>query len=74
MNKCKTCDEIKFWRTYKKVSPEFQDKLYSKISIYTFKKGKRKIPGNEKGSITSQAFNLNYCPTCGRKIGSDNND
>lgn len=74
MSKCKTCEEINFWKENHRLSNYFEDKLYSKIAVYTFKKGVRKIPRNRKGEITSQAFNLNYCPTCGRKVGSDNND
>ena len=69
--KCKTCDEINFWKNYHKIPPGFTDKLFAKISIYTWKKGDKKIKGKQKSTITSQAYDLKYCPTCGIKLGSD---
>ena len=65
--KCKTCEIIEYWKT-RRSRDEFEDKLFAKISIYTWKKGERKIKGNQKSVITTKAFDLKYCPTCGRKV------
>ena len=66
---CKTCETIDFWNTNRS-HQGFEDKLFAKISIYTWKTGERKIKGNQKSTITTKAFNLNYCPTCGKKVRS----
>lgn len=66
MKKCKTCEFIEYTRTLK--SEVFDTKLFAKISEYRWFKGQRKIKGKQKGEYTSKAYDLNYCPTCGRKI------
>lgn len=66
---CKCCEEIDFWK-YKAIKSDFvEEKIFAKLSIYSWKKGTRKIKQNANGVITSKAYNLNYCPTCGRKLG-----
>lgn len=64
---CKTCENIEYWKTHPSKG-EFEDKLFVKISIYTWQKGEKKIKGNQKSSVTTRAFDLKYCPTCGRKV------
>ena len=69
---CKCCDEIEFWKETKKEEAKrgiVESKLFAKISIYSWRKGEKKIKGNQSGTITSKAYNLNYCPMCGRKLG-----
>lgn len=66
MKKCKTCEFIEYTRTLK--SEVCDTKLFAKISEYRWFKGQRKIKGKQKGEYTSKAYDLNYCPTCGRKI------
>ena len=54
---CKTCETIDFWNTNRS-HQGFEDKLFAKISIYTWKTGERKIKGNQKSTITTKAFNF----------------
>lgn len=35
MKKCKTCEEIEFWKTEKPNPKEFKSKLFVKFSRYT---------------------------------------
>ena len=66
MKKCKTCEEIEFWKTHK--NQHFKEKLFVKICVYTWRKNQRAIKGNQTSSITCKARELKYCPTCGVKI------
>ena len=66
MKYCKTCEEIKFWQDHRK--KDFKEKIFAKISVYTWSKKQKAIKGKELGTITTRAFDLNYCPTCGKKI------
>lgn len=43
--------------------------MFAKLSIYTWRKGEKKIKGNQSGTITTKAHDLKYCPSCGKKIG-----
>lgn len=66
MKKCKTCKFIKYMKS---IDSEICDtKLYAKISEYRWYKGQRKIKSKRIGEYTSQAYALNYCPSCGTKI------
>ena len=64
---CKTCEAINYWKNNQSKG-DYEDKLFAKISIYTWKKGERKIKGNQISTITTRAYGLQYCPTCGKNI------
>ena len=66
MKKCKTCEEIEFWKTRKR--EDVKEKVFAKICVYTWGKNQRAIKGDEISRITSRANELNYCPTCGAKL------
>lgn len=66
MNKCKTCEEIEFWKNRK--SENCKEKIFAKICIYTWRKDQKAIKGDEISNITCRARELNYCPTCGVKL------
>lgn len=69
---CKCCEEIQFWKEAKTEEAKkgiVESKLFSKISIITWRKGERKIMGKQCGSITTKLHPLKYCPECGRKLG-----
>jgi len=66
---CKCCDEIDFWENKAIRSDYIEDKMFTRLSIYSWRKGIRKIKQNADGVITSKDFDLNYCPMCGRKLG-----
>ena len=72
MSKCKTCELIEFMKTSK--SEVCDTKLFAKISEYRWFKGQKKIKSKRKGEYTSKAFNLNYCPTCGKKLESESKE
>lgn len=65
---CKCCEEIEFWKKRNPDKQRFKEKFFSKISVYTWRKEQRAIKGSEISTITSKAFNLNFCPECGRKL------
>lgn len=52
---CKCCEEIEFWKQNINKSEEIKCKLVIRNKHNT-------------GTITTRAFNLNYCSMCGRKI------
>ena len=64
--KCKCCEEIEFWKNQKSDIVEY--KLFAKLSQYGWKIGERKIKGNQISTITTRAFDLKFCPMCGRKL------
>ncbi len=66
MKICKTCEEIKFWLNNK--SDILNYKLFVKFSRYGWPKNVKNIKGKQKSTLTSAAFDLNFCPTCGKKI------
>ena len=63
---CKCCEEIEFLKEQEKNK---NSKFYSKIAVYGWREGKRRIIKNAYFSYTSRTFKLNYCPECGRKVG-----
>ena len=68
---CKCCDEIEFWKKSNQEEKErgiCESKLFAKISIYTWRIGERKLKQNVNGTVTSKAYDLKYCPMCGKKI------
>ena len=65
---CKCCE---FWKKGNPNKQKFKEKIFSKISVYTWRKEQRAIKGNQISTITSKAFNLNFCPECGRKLKED---
>ena len=64
---CKCCETIEFWKEHK--SENVKEKIFAKISVYSWEKHIRAIKSNRHSEITSRAFTLNYCPECGRKVG-----
>ena len=61
---CKCCETIKWWRRNK----DKNDKLFSKIAVYGWREGERRIKGRQNFDYTTKAYELNYCPMCGRKL------
>ena len=61
---CKCCEIIEFWESHLKKN----DKMFSKIAIYGWQEGKKRIRGNESFNYTTKAYDLKYCPQCGRKL------
>ena len=55
---CECCEEIEYWEEDINKSKE----MYVQIVI----KNKR-----NSGTLTTQMFDLNYCPMCGRKLGGN---
>lgn len=66
---CKCCAEIEFWKIRTPDKTKFKEKFFAKISVYTWKQEQRAIKGHQVSSITSEPFDLNYCPMCGRNLG-----
>ena len=65
---CKCCEEIEFWKKHQLDTSRFKEKFFAKISVYTWKKEQRAAKGKEISIITSKAYNLKYCPECGKRI------
>ncbi len=65
---CKCCKEIKFWKEHKPDENKFKEKIFTKLSIYTWRKEQKAIKGKQISTVTSKTFDLNYCPMCGRKL------
>jgi len=63
---CKCCERIEFWGNEK--SDYVDHKLFVKLSQYGWRKGERKTKGKQATTITTRAYNLKYCPSCGIKI------
>ena len=61
---CKCCEKIEFWKLNKKET----DKIFARIAIYGWHEGERRIKGNECFNYTTRAYDLNYCPKCGKKV------
>lgn len=61
---CKCCDEIDFWKNHRPNENDFKEKIFAKISVYTWQKHQRAIKGKQISTVTSKAYNLNYCPMC----------
>lgn len=58
---CRCCEIIEFWKESEK---DKNFKLFAKIAIYTWRKGEKRIKGNQYSDITTRAYDLNYCPNC----------
>ena len=67
-NICKCCEEIKFWKTHTPDKENFKEKIFAKISVYTWRKHQRANKGEQISTVTSAAFDLKYCPSCGTKV------
>lgn len=61
---CKCCEEIEFWKRNTSDKDKFKEKFFAKISVYTWKKEQRATKGKQISTVTSKAYNLNYCPMC----------
>lgn len=55
---CECCNEIGFWKECVNKSKVITCKLVIKNK-------------DNRGTITTKAFDLNYCPMCGRKLGEN---
>ena len=44
---------------------------YLQSYLYSWRKGERKIKGNQFSTITTKAHDLKFCPECGRKLGDE---
>lgn len=65
---CKCCSSYEYWKDNIQDKDKFKEKVFAKLSIYTWRKNQRATKGKQISTITSRAYNLNYCPTCGRKL------
>ena len=63
---CKCCESIKFWKGC--MDEEYKEKLFAKVCKYTWRKNQRAIKGDQISTITGRAYDLNYCPECGKKV------
>ena len=64
---CKCCEEIEELQELQKNQekiPGIKDILKVRLTMVTRKKGIKK----DKGTINYKAFDLNYCPMCGRRL------
>lgn len=67
---CKCCEEIEFWKNSRSNNElKIKDKIFAKISVYSWRNGKKCIKGKQFSTITSRAFNLNFCPSCRKEGG-----
>ena len=67
---CKCCDYIKELQEIENRTekiPGIKYILKARLTTITRKKGIRK----DKGIINWKAFDINYCPMCGKKLGDD---
>lgn len=64
---CKCCEEIKNWKEINQNNENVINEIFAKLSIYSWRKGERKIRGNQFSQVTTRAYRLNYCPLCGKK-------
>lgn len=53
---CKCCEEIEFW----KENIDNRQQMKSRIIIKS-----------SRSEITTEIFDLEYCPSCGKKIGGE---
>ena len=58
---CRCCETIEFWKESEK---DKNSKLFAKIAVYCWKKGERRIKGEEYFNYTTRAYDLKYCPSC----------
>lgn len=63
---CRCCEEIEFLKEQEKNK---NSKIYSKIAVYGWREGKRRLIKNAYFSYTSRAFKLKYCPECRKEVG-----
>ena len=60
---CKFCDNLASCKEYYDNPECKKNKYIYGCMLYMYMK-------DRKGSITSRPFDLNYCPTCGKKIAT----
>lgn len=60
---CKFCDELASWKECHDNPERKKNKYIYGCMLYMYMK-------DRKGSIASRPFDLNYCPTCGKKIAT----
>lgn len=62
---CEYIEELQELQRNKEKIPGIRDILKVRPTMITRKKGIRR----DKGIINFKAFDLNYCPMCGRRLG-----
>lgn len=68
---CRCCETIEFWKESEK---DKNSKLFAKIAVYCWKKGERRIKGEEYFNYTTRAYDLKYCPSCRKEAGRVNKE
>ena len=63
---CECCEEIEFWKSQD--NEKVEHKIFACIKQYGWRKGQRKVKGQQCSTITSGTYTLNYCPRCGKKL------
>ena len=69
---CECCEEIEFWELLNKQTDKDMNtshKIFSRIVVYGWREGEKRIKGKQCSTINSETYDLNYCPVCGRKLG-----
>ena len=61
---CKCCETIEFWKESEK---DKNSRLFAKIAVYTWRKGEKRIKGNQYFDYTTRAYDLKHCPSCRTK-------
>lgn len=66
MKECKTCEEIERLKKHQKELYNY--KIFVDLVQYGWVKGKIKRKGTQSSTGIVGVFDLNYCPTCGKKL------
>lgn len=64
---CKCCEEIENWKEINQNNENITSKIFAKLSIRSWRKGEKKVEGNEFSNVTTNQYELRYCPLCGKK-------
>lgn len=62
---CKCCEVIEFWKEQEKNN---NSKLFAKIAVYSWREKEKRIKGKQYFDYTTKAYDLKFCPQCGRKL------
>lgn len=64
---CKCCEEIKIWKEINQNNENSTSKIFAKLAVFSWRKGEKEIIGNQFSKVTTRAYELKYCPLCGKK-------
>ncbi|MCI8617417.1 MAG: hypothetical protein HFJ60_04145 [Clostridia bacterium] len=64
---CKCCEEIENWKEINQNNENITSKIFAELSIRSWRKGEKKVRGNEFSNVTTNQYELRYCPLCGKK-------